>query len=251
LFHLLGPAHGVRSQRRTSAGRGVRHVDDDVEAHEFGARGHGLLPLPRVRGARIAVPPRGEGLLVGPLRHDEVALLPLRRAEQLEALEAGGFVDGALALGEAALQLLAGLLRDADRVDLDDAHAATLIPLRRGLSPPGRRPADRHHGTQATKAMTAVSDEATEEGARPRHRLCACARPSTPATRPRTATTCSRASSSPGPSPGSPPSGLTGSATSLRTRSSPSPARSPRWSASPPSGARTPCATSSRAGTSS
>ena len=71
---------------------------------------------------RIAVAPGGEGALVLPLRDDEVAVLALHRAEQLEAEEAGGPVDSVGPVGEALLQLLVGLRGDGDGVDLHDWH---------------------------------------------------------------------------------------------------------------------------------
>src|SRR5699024_1001836 len=107
---------------------GLRHVDDDVEPHQLGTRGNRLLALACVCRSGITVAPRGVGLLVGPPGHDEVTPLALGRPPPLEPLETRRRVHGALALGEAPLELLVRLLRDTDGVDLHDAHGPTVSP---------------------------------------------------------------------------------------------------------------------------
>ena len=85
---------------------------NNLELQQVSARGNRLLPLTRVRtavrGLRRAGGPGPEILLGGPGGDDEVAVVTLGRAEQLEALEAGGGVDGVGTGGEALLELGAG-----------------------------------------------------------------------------------------------------------------------------------------------
>ena len=69
--------------------------------------------------------PRRPGLerLFGlPLRHHEVAVLALDRAQQLEAEETGLVVDGVRTVGEPLLQFRAGVGRNFDCVDLHHGH---------------------------------------------------------------------------------------------------------------------------------
>ena len=67
-----------------------------------------------------------ERLLVGPVGDDEVAVLALDRAQQLEAEEAGRPVDGVRAVAEPLLQLAVCFGRDGDGVDLHDGHVSSL-----------------------------------------------------------------------------------------------------------------------------
>ena len=74
---------------------------------------------------RLRRPPGGEVVLAAPARVDEVVRRALERAQQLEVLEAGGAVDGALPGGEALLERAAGALRDGQDVDGDVRHGSS------------------------------------------------------------------------------------------------------------------------------
>ncbi len=87
---------------------GLLDVEDDLELEQRCAGRDGLLRLTRVGSTCVAVAPRGEVLLGLPLSHHEVPVLARGGAEQLEAQEAGGVVDGVRPIGESLLQLGAG-----------------------------------------------------------------------------------------------------------------------------------------------
>src|SRR5699024_4741325 len=73
--------------------------------------------------------PGAEALVVGPAGHHEVVLLTGDRAQQLEALEAGGLIDGVPARREALLELVLLSLGDGEAVDLDDGHRVLSLVL--------------------------------------------------------------------------------------------------------------------------
>jgi hypothetical protein len=75
---------------------------------------------------RLALRPALEVVLAAPAGVDEVAVVAVDRAEQLEALETVGALDEARAPGEATLQLVAHGLRHGQDVDLYDAHGGIL-----------------------------------------------------------------------------------------------------------------------------
>src|SRR4051812_45666450 len=96
----------------------------DLEAHERRAVRDGpaavacrLSVAARERGA---LDPRLERLLALPARVDEVAVLALDGAQQLEAEEARHRLDLGRAPREALLELRPAARRDLDRVDLHD-----------------------------------------------------------------------------------------------------------------------------------
>ena len=76
--------------------------------------------------------PRLECLFGLPLRHHEVAVFALDRAQQLEAEETGLVVDGVCTVREPLLQFRTGVGRDLDCVDLHHGHVvqATVRPAR-------------------------------------------------------------------------------------------------------------------------
>src|SRR5690606_20767592 len=96
------------------------------ELEQLRAAGDRLL-LPAVGRAGVAVAPRDERLLVGPVGHDEVAVLTGGGTQQLEAEEAGRAVHRPGPRGEPLLELGAGLGRHGDGVDLDHGHGPTLV----------------------------------------------------------------------------------------------------------------------------
>src|SRR5699024_69373 len=73
--------------------------------------------------------PGAEALVVGPAGHHEVVLLTGDRAQQLEALEAGGLIDGVPARREALLELVLLSLGDGESIDLDDGHRVLSLVL--------------------------------------------------------------------------------------------------------------------------
>src|SRR4051794_32745290 len=74
--------------------------------------------------------PRGVGLLAGPPGVDEVLVGALQRSEQFEPLEPRSALDGAGATLEPLLEPRLLVLRNADGIDLHDAHDPS--PSRRG-----------------------------------------------------------------------------------------------------------------------
>src|SRR3954471_3927782 len=112
----------------------------DLEAHERGAvRDRPAAVARRLRMAareRRALDPRAERLLALPAGVDEVAVLALDGAQQLEAEEAGHRLDLGGAARKALLELGPAAGRDLDRVDLDDHvyAAVTLSALRARLA---------------------------------------------------------------------------------------------------------------------
>ena len=116
------------TQRRALLASGVgvcpRNVQHNLELEQGRASGDGIGALTRVRLNGRAARPRLKRLLGLPLRHDEVAIFPLDRPQQLKAQEAGLIVDGVCTIREPLLQLRTGVRRDLDCVDLHHGHAA-------------------------------------------------------------------------------------------------------------------------------
>ena len=77
--------------------------------------------------------PRLECLFGLPLRHHEVAVLALDRAQQLKAQKTGLVVDGVRAVREPFLQFRTGVGRDLDCVDLHHGHAVQATELAVGI----------------------------------------------------------------------------------------------------------------------
>ena len=119
-------ARAVLGGPRPPGQLGLLDVQHDLELEQVGAGADRVGALAGVRRDGVAVAPGDERLLVLPLGDDEVAVLALDRAEQLEAQEAGGPVDRVRAVREALLELLVGLRRDGDGVDLHDGHVSSL-----------------------------------------------------------------------------------------------------------------------------
>ena len=69
-----------------------------------------------------------ERILVAPSGHHQPRGAAVGGPEELEALEPVLVVDGARSRREAAPQFVAGVLRDRDRVDLDDLRHVTALP---------------------------------------------------------------------------------------------------------------------------
>src|SRR5690349_8343561 len=88
--------------------------------------------------------PRLEGLFGLPLRHHEVPVFTLDRAEQLKAQETWRALDCVCAVGEPLLQLGAGVCGHLDCVDLHHWHCPRL--------PRGPQPTMRTEATAPTTA---------------------------------------------------------------------------------------------------
>src|SRR3954454_20735051 len=114
---------------------------DHLEAHERRAvRDRPAAVARRLRMAareRRALDPRAERVLALPACVDEVAILALDGAQQLEAEEAGHRLDLGGAAREALLELGPTAGSDLDRVDLDDRHDYAVTPWVRRERLPG------------------------------------------------------------------------------------------------------------------
>src|SRR6185312_4975857 len=109
------PASGV--------GVGPRNVQHNLELEQGRARRDGIGALTRMRFNGGSAGPRLKRLLGLPLRHDEVAIFPFDRPEQLKAQKARLVVDGVCTVREPLLQLRTGVWRNLDCVDLHHGHA--------------------------------------------------------------------------------------------------------------------------------
>jgi hypothetical protein len=73
-------------------------------------------------GERVRVQPGLERLLIAPAGEDQPLLPPISGLEQLETFKSIGIVDGPCSRREAVCQLVPGLGRHGNGVDLDDGH---------------------------------------------------------------------------------------------------------------------------------
>src|SRR6478672_12046455 len=113
-----------RARPASRLGVGPRNVQHNLELQKRRSGGHGIRALTGVCLDGRPGRPRLERLFRLPMRHDEVAVLALDRAEQLKAQETGLVVDGVGTVREPLLQLRTGIRRDLDCVYLHHGHAA-------------------------------------------------------------------------------------------------------------------------------
>jgi hypothetical protein len=88
-------------------------------------------------GERLRAEPGLERLLVAPAGDHQPLLPVVGGLQQLEPLEAVGVVDGPGSGREPLSQLVAGLLRHRDRIDLNDGHDS-MLPTSHYDALPGR-----------------------------------------------------------------------------------------------------------------
>jgi hypothetical protein len=108
---------------------GVGSEFDGFELEEVRAVGYGRA-IPGVVFAGLTVAPVLVVLFSGPGADDEVAVIALDRAEQLEAFESGLPVDDVCPAGEALLELRALAFGDVEGVDL---HNRRVVPFIGGV----------------------------------------------------------------------------------------------------------------------
>ena len=111
---------------------GPGNVQHNLELEQRRTGGYRIGSLAGVGGYCRARGPGRKGLLGLPLGHDEIAIVALDRAKQLEPEEARLVVDRMGAIGESFLQLGACARRHLDCVDLHHGHVAkATAPARR------------------------------------------------------------------------------------------------------------------------
>ena len=120
------PGRPMSRPARATPWRRSRNVQHNLELQQRRACGHRIRALACVCLDRGAGCPCLERLFGLPLRHHEVAVFALDRAQQLEAEETGLVVDGVCTVREPLLQFRTGVGRDLDCVDLHHGHAARL-----------------------------------------------------------------------------------------------------------------------------
>src|SRR5271166_1814785 len=115
------------------------NVQHNLEFQQRCACRHGVGPVPGMGFDSGAARPRLERFVGLPVRHHEVAVLTLDRAQQLEAEETGLVLHRVRAMGEPLLQFGAGVCGYFDCIDLHHLWHSARLPRPRACPTPGRQ----------------------------------------------------------------------------------------------------------------